>query len=182
MEENLYNVWFGLNDYLKSFVYKQVRDINLVDDIIQDVFIKVKLNVNKLDDKTKLTSWIFQITRNTINDYFRKKKYSFENISDYEVEDQELFQDETPELARCITPMIDALPLKYREAIRLVEIEGVSQKEMASNLNISYSAAKSRVQRGREKLKDLLLECCTIVSDKYGDIIEQQENSCSENC
>ncbi|MFK5856065.1 MAG: RNA polymerase sigma factor SigZ [Bacteroidota bacterium] len=182
MDQAILNVWIGLNDYLKNFIYKQVRDINIVDDIIQDVFIKVKLNISNLDDKTKLSSWIFQITRNTINDYFRKKQFVLENIIDFEIEDEILYQDETHELAQCINPMIDALPIKYQEAIRLTEIEGISQKALAEKLNISYSAAKSRVQRGRGKLKDLLLQCCSIVSDKYGTLVVQNEKSCSGNC
>jgi len=71
--------------------------------------------------------------------------------------------------------MIKTLPDKYRDALEMSEINGVSHKEIAEELNISYSGAKSRVQRGREKLKEVLLHCCEIKADKYGNIIEYHE-------
>ena len=46
----------------------------MTNDILQEVFLKIHLNLTKLKDQSKLSSWIYQITRNTINDYFRKHK------------------------------------------------------------------------------------------------------------
>ena len=53
-----------------------------------------------------------------------------------------------------------------------VDFEGMSQKEYADRLGISISGAKSRVQRAREKLKDLILKCCDYQFDKYGNVIK----------
>lgn len=64
-------------------------------------------------------------------------------------------------------PIISTLPDKYREALMLSDIKGVSQKEIAEQLNISYSGAKSRVQRGREMLKATYEKCCDISTDVY---------------
>ena len=65
---------------------------------------------------------------------------------------------------------------KYNEALYFTEIKGFSQKELAEKLNISYSGAKSRVQRGRILLKNLLTECCTFHVDAYGTIIDYEKN------
>jgi len=64
------------------------------------------------------------------------------------------------------------LPQKYLEALELYEFQGLSQKELSEKLGISYSGAKSRVQRGRKKLKYLLEGCCHIESDRYGNIVD----------
>ncbi len=90
---------------------------------------------------------------------------------DIEVEE---FSDETltSELTNYISLFINSLPEKYKQAIILADIENVSQKDIAKRLNISYSGAKSRVQRGRELLKSAYEECCTISADVYGDVID----------
>ncbi len=59
-------------------------------------------------------------------------------------------------------------------------MSNLSQKELAKRLNISHSGAKSRVQRGREKLKQLILECCALKSDVYGNLTG--EESCQGTC
>ncbi len=182
MEQKLNNVWIELNNHLKRFIFKQVKDSHIADDILQDVFLKVNSKIDTLKDDTKLSSWIFQITRNSVNDYFRSKKNLKTDNLNFDVSDIISTENETLKLSRCINPMIDALPEKYKEAVRLSEIEGLSQKDLANQLDISYSGAKSRVQRGREKLKALLLDCCSISADKYGNIIEQKEKSCSGKC
>jgi RNA polymerase sigma-70 factor (ECF subfamily) len=66
--------------------------------------------------------------------------------------------------------MIHSLPGPYREAILLTELEGLSQVELARRLNISVSGAKSRVQRGRQQLKEMLLDCCEFETDRRGRV------------
>jgi hypothetical protein len=72
------------------------------------------------------------------------------------------------ELLPCVAAMMDALPDAYREALRLTEYEGLSQKELSERLGISFSGAKSRVQRARAKLKQELLACCHFQFDQAG--------------
>ena len=69
------------------------------------------------------------------------------------------------ELSGCLRPMLSHLSTEYREAIRLVEIEGMTQKEAADKLGVSLPAMKSRVQRGRQQLLKMLDDCCTIELD-----------------
>jgi len=131
-----------------------------------------------------MASWIFQITRNKINDYYRKKKNELQkektnHIEPYIVDTE---YNEYDEFNQCVIPMINNLPHKYKEAVMLSEIEGLSQKEMAFKLNISYTGAKSRVQRGRKQLKELLVLCCAIKTDKYGNIIHAIDKNCSNKC
>jgi len=180
MNEEIINIWNDLNKALINFINQKIKNSEISKDVSQDVFVKVFLKLDTLKNKDKIIPWVYQITRNEINTYFRKLEFGEEQ----EVEDKLEILDKnlTPEFSKCIQPMIDNLPLKYQEAIKLTEIEGVSQKELAKTLDISYSGAKSRVQRGREMLKALLQDCCTISADKYGNITEYKQKNCVNNC
>jgi RNA polymerase sigma-70 factor (ECF subfamily) len=76
------------------------------------------------------------------------------------------------ELARCLRPMVERLPPPYREAVALVDLAGVPQTEAAAREGLSVSGMKSRVQRGRRALKDVLVECCPVHLDTGGRIVD----------
>lgn len=171
MEQQLENIWNAFAAKLKQFIVARVHDVTVSEDILQEVFLKVQQRLGQLEDAGKLQGWIYQITRNAIADYFRAQKPTAELAESIPA------LEETPEgipaeLACAFRGMVDALPEPYREAVVLADLEGLSQKELAERLSISYSGAKSRVQRGREKLKEALLECCRFQFDRRGNIIE----------
>jgi RNA polymerase sigma-70 factor (ECF subfamily) len=168
---NIEILWKELHTPLRGFILRRVKEENVTDDILQEVFIKMQLNIGKLRNPQKINAWIFQIARHAITDYYRQNKpvpvsgdHPTETLA---FEEQNLNQ----QLATWLPSAIELLPEKYRQAIYLTEIEGLSQKELAERLNISYSGAKSRVQRGREKLKDVILQCCEVQADGYGNIL-----------
>ena len=70
--------------------------------------------------------------------------------------------------------MVESLPDDYRQALLLTEYEGLTQRELAERLGLSVSGAKSRVQRAREKLKEMLLDCCHFEFDRLGRVIDYQ--------
>src|SRR5215203_4079688 len=74
------------------------------------------------------------------------------------------------EMARCISPMVRGLPDNYRRAIELTELEGMTQAAAAERLSLSVPGAKSRVQRGRARLRAMLLRCCEIETDRRGRV------------
>jgi RNA polymerase sigma-70 factor, ECF subfamily len=78
------------------------------------------------------------------------------------------------EISPCLRPMLNYLPEKYREAVRFADLEGMTQIELANRLGLSLSGAKSRVQRGREQLKALLMECCQFEFDCRGKVIDYE--------
>lgn len=170
---NMEGIWCEFQTPLKRFISLRVRDQSKVDDILQMVFMKIYEHITDLKEKQNLQSWIYQITRNTIIDYYRSIKPAEKLPSDFEISDTTTEEKNfTQEVVACLESTIQVLPEKYREALLLSEIQGLSQKELSKKLNIPYSTAKSRVQRGREELKKLLMGCCHIESDKYGNIID----------
>ena len=79
--------------------------------------------------------------------------------------------DARAEMAHCIAPMVRGLPDTYRRAVELTELEGMSQPAAAERLGLSVPGAKSRVQRGRARLRAMLLRCCQIETDRRGRVV-----------
>ncbi|MGG5773547.1 RNA polymerase sigma factor SigZ [Bacillus subtilis] len=166
------DLWDQFHQPLKTYISHRVNDQSIVDDLLQIVFMKIQVHLPNLIDEQKIDSWIYRITRNTIIDFYRTKKTS-EILPDVlHFNDSAEKENFTKEAAVCIRSTIKRLPEKYREALELTEFQGLSQKELSEKLGISYSGAKSRVQRGRGKLKQLLEGCCHIEADRYGNIVD----------
>ena len=123
---------------------------------------------------------MYRITRNLIVDYYRKKRDTaeFSDLAD-EIKTDNDEEEIINGLVLCLKNMIDSLPDKYKQAIMLTELGGLTQKELAQKLGMSISGAKSRVQRGRNMLREKFFECCKFQFDAYGNIVEYQhkENS-----
>ncbi len=170
------NIWLEYHEKLRNFISYRVSE-ETADDILQEVFIKIHSRIDSLKEGVKLESWLYQITRNTIIDHYRSKKPDEtlpEWIAQPQPEDEEIIRGE---LSVCLDPMIKDLPNKYKEAIRLSEIERKTQKEVAELGGISLSGAKSRVQRGRSLLKTILHECCEIEINQKNQLIDYQKRS-----
>ena len=141
---------------------------------MQDVFLKIHTHIDTLRTPDRLTSWIYQITRNAIADYYRAQRPTAELPETLPVADELVDDDVMRELSPCVAAMVAALPETYREALRLTEYQGLSQKALSERLGISFSGAKSRVQRARAKVKERLLDCCHFQFDRAGRIIDYQ--------
>lgn len=148
------------------------------DDILQEVFVKIHSNIGSLDDESKVRSWVFQIARNTVIDYYRKHKVRLEDIDDFQFAEDNAEATASDEIAAGLKEMVEALPEKYAQALLLVEFDGISQADLAEKLGISLSGAKSRIQRARIMLRDSLMRCCHFQFDRYGTIIESRPATC----
>lgn len=173
MDVSTNQVWEEFSNRLRQFILKRVQDEHDTDDILQDIFCKIHRNLNQLKDWDKLSAWVYQTARHAITDYYRRRKIVV-GIPEMNIglDDDNLAENANNEIIPCLNPMIDNLPEKYRQAISLIYVEGLTQKEMADKLGLSVSGAKSRVQRAREKLKEMLLECCHFEFDRIGNILE----------
>lgn len=182
---NTEEVWRSFYSPLRNFIIKRVKNDHDADDILQNVFMKIHANLDTLKDDQKLQSWIYQITRNCIIDYFRKEKFQMKTDlpDELPIDQVEEMNDAVKELSACIRPMIQGLSDKYKQALELTELGDCTQKELSDQLGISISGAKSRVQRGREKLKEILLSCCNFEFDRLGNIINYTSRGSSiTNC
>ncbi len=177
MSHHTEKIWTEFSNQLKQYILGRVADKSLADDILQDVFIKIHSRIETLKDDTKIKSWVYQITRNTIIDHYRGQKITVDIPKTF-AEFDEISQSNCHQhVSSGLKSMINELPEKYREALLLTEFQGLSQKELAQRLDMSVSGAKSRVQRARQKLKLMLLECCHFEFDRYGTILDYHRRS-----
>ena len=178
------NIWEQLHNGLRAFIAKRVGNEAETEDLLQEVFLRVHRHAQTLQEPERMVSWVFQITRNAIIDHYRSAERQRELPVGLATEIEEskqavvIEEDESEakyELSNCLRPMIDRLSADYREAIKLVELEGLTNQEAASKLGLSVPGMKSRVQRGRQQLRKMLDECCLIELDRRRGVVEFEE-------
>jgi RNA polymerase sigma-70 factor (ECF subfamily) len=173
-------VWQEYHSRLRAFIKSKIADDMATDDILQNVFLKIHGGLTSLKDKTKMQSWLYRIARNATMDFYRSKKPAAEFPEWLPHPENDPGEKVMQELSDCLQPMIQKLPEIYREAVVLSEIQGLTLKEVAQVQGTSLSGAKSRVQRGRAQLKEMLAECCRLEFDHGGRLYdyERKGKSC----
>ena len=183
MNATLEHIWHEFAEKLGRFIRARVSDPATAEDLLQDVFVKIQKQLGQLRDLAKLESWIYLIARNAIIDHYRTRKETVE-VPEMLPDEPDVNDGEIQELKASFRRMIYSLPDPYREAVVLTELDGLTQQELATRLGISLSGAKSRVQRGRAQLKQMLDECCTFEFDRRGKVIgcEPREKAGCKEC
>ncbi len=176
MKLELNAIWVDLNEELYQFILGRIKDEQIAKDIHQEIFLKSQNKIHQLQHTSRITSWIYQITRNTIIDFYRKE--SSKNISIEHIEIPENVAEcfDYAKLTNCINTKINSLSAQHKEAIILTSFKNYSQKELANYLKISYSGAKSRVQKAREILKEKILSCPNVEADSSGTLLDFENN------
>lgn len=179
--------WHELRARLGRFVGRRIGNPADAEDVVQDVFVRMQRNIESLSSTSRLDAWAFRITRNAIADYYRASEHRAapgktpNELAADSIEDGEPSADARAEMAYCIAPMVRQLPQNYRQAIELTELEGMTQTAAAEQLGLSVPGMKSRVQRGRARLRAMLLRCCEIETDRRGRVIAFEQRA-GESC
>lgn len=174
--------WETTRAKLVAFVARRVENNDVAEDIVQDV-----LERYHRADRTQVANsqqWLYRAARNAIIDHYRRRKpqAGIDEVAGDLVAPEEI--EEVPvaeqELAQCLRPLVDALPDKYRDAVTLVDLDGYTNERAAELRGLSVSGMKSRVQRGRIQLADVLHDCCVFETDRRGSVIDYtpREPSC----
>jgi RNA polymerase sigma-70 factor (ECF subfamily) len=167
--------WTDLRTQLRPFVARRVDAPADVDDVLQEIFLRMQKGLAELRDEERFGPWVFRVARSAIADHRRRtlRHRPGEEGSHHEADIFSAGSEENPveqELATHVTPFVAALPSPYREALTLTELEGLTQKDAAAMLGVSLSTMKSRVQRGRVRLRELFEACCEIALDARGHV------------
>jgi len=176
--KNIKDLWLQLHAKLKAFILNKVRDEAAAEDLLQEIFIRIHTRIDTLQNDSKIQAWIYQITRNLISDYFIKIKKEKQQLPDPDTEEQDSSTEYMAEALRDMANMMDDLPPEYCEALCLTELGGMSQKLYAEKIGISYSGAKSRVQRAKIMMRNMLMKCCHYQFDKYGTVFDIHPKNC----
>jgi RNA polymerase sigma-70 factor, ECF subfamily len=166
MENKVTEIWKNFDTQLKRLICTKMNNRNECLDVLQDVYVKVIHNIDKIASVENIPAYLNTIANNAVADHFRKQSKKIvlnaENVDKLVIIDEVGINGHRHEDAciACIEPGIDMLPKKYKDAFVMSELQGMPQKEVAEKLGISLSGAKSRVQRAREKLREEVLKCC----------------------
>lgn len=167
---NPFQTWEQHSNKLKAFICNKVNGDDACYDILHDVFLKVTENEERIRLMEQPASYVIKMAQNAVIDYYRLKNKAAQHLKTQCTQNAEPVSEY--QLADCcLQSFIKALPPLYSEALILTELDGLSQKDLAEKLGISYTGAKSRVQRARKMLKNAILSCCPYQFDKYGNII-----------
>ncbi len=138
-----------------QFAYRYLNgQRELAEDVTQDVFIKLYEMAPRYEPKAKVSTLLFQMTRNAcLNQLRQKTPVSLDavvDVSDGKIQhDQSMLQDEQ---AQAVREAIDRLPENQRTAILLRQYENLSYEEIAASLGVSDKAVKSLLNRAKENL------------------------------
>ncbi|MCF2876526.1 MULTISPECIES: sigma-70 family RNA polymerase sigma factor [unclassified Tenacibaculum] len=165
---NLNEVIQEFYNFLKAYVLGKVKNKQVAEDIVQEVMIKLVEAHHKSPQVDNIKAWLFQVSRNTIFDYFKKHNIEANFDNDWKIESDDSNENSKVIVADYIIPMIEMLPSTYAVALKMSDIDNIPQKNIATKLGLGLSATKMRIQRARIKLKELFIECCDIEYDKNG--------------
>jgi RNA polymerase sigma-70 factor (ECF subfamily) len=189
-------LWKAFHQQLLFFVRKRVTSTEDAEDLVQEVFARIHENAHRLSELESVSGWVYRIARNVVVDYHRRRTAADRATAamseaaaavDARSAERAPNGDSEPsrpaeELVRCLRPLLERLPERYRTALELIELGGLTQKQAAQRMGVSLSGCKSRVGRGRTRLKGLLLDCCHVQLDRRGGIIGYQRKASRRAC
>ncbi len=180
-------VWAEFAVPLRAFVARRVPPGIDPDDVVQEVFLRVVRHLPSLREAERIEGWLYQIARNAMRDAFRARRRRDARTTPLEGEVAAAAFDEDvraaeAELAPCLAPMVARLPEPYRSALELTSLQGLTQTAAAGRAGISVSGMKSRVQRGRSQLRQMLLRCCQVEVDARGGVADYRHLRGATGC
>jgi len=165
-------IWTHLSTDLRQFIRRRVSDDHAADDLLQETFMRIHRNLGTLHDADRLAAWVYQIARNVIHDHHRQARGTVALPDDPVDERNDGVSQPCCRGDGWLDEIIRSVPEGYRQAVQLAEINGLTQQEVAHQLGITLSGAKSRVQRGRRLLREVFDECCTFQFDHAGRLMD----------
>lgn len=160
---------------IRPFVARRVPPDD-VDDVLQEILLRVHEGGDVIDDETHFAKWIQRIAGSVVVDHHRRRQRRERKHETFAAEQLPMGTDEDAdafaELSTFVAVFVEMLPSPYREALTLTEIEGLTMREAAEREGVSESGMKSRAQRGRRLLRELFEACCEIALDIRGRVVE----------
>jgi RNA polymerase sigma-70 factor (ECF subfamily) len=170
MNADTHALFTQFREQLRGFVRRRVASDADADDVTQDVL--TRLVQHGPPTSGSVHAWLYTVARNVIIDRSRTRRDPV-NLDVTELPEPSPATDGAErELARCLRPMMASLSADDRAVLERVDLDGESQTDLARELGLSMSGAKSRVQRARQRLRAALEGCCAIALDTRGAPID----------
>ncbi len=166
------SAWQAHEGELLGFLRHQLHDCHAAEDLLQDVFVKAMRQGEGFCSLDSPRAWLFQVARNALIDRARGIK-SHVSLDESGLE----FAASVPEatapvdaLASCVSRVLDELPPDDAAIIRACDLEGQTQRGFAEQYGLSLPAAKSRLLRARQRMRDQLSTACHVRFDTDGSV------------
>ncbi len=156
--------WTEFGDRLRTWLERRVAQPADAEDLTQQVFLRLAAKPPAVETNESLGAWLWRVARNALVDHYRRRALRRVDTLDDDVPAE---QGEAPHasLVRCLRPMLRGLPPIYGAAVLEADLEGRRHADLAAEAGVSVSAMKSRVQRGRRMLHNLLRDCCGVTTE-----------------
>lgn len=153
MKIEVIDIWKEHKDHIHNYVAQKV-EASIVEDLVQDVFAELCESYSKNKEIRNPRNWLFQVSRNLISDHYQEKIKTAEN-------EQTFISLPVEEYKNCLCDIaeesiLQLLPNEYALPLILSDIKNIPQKEIAAELGLNYTNTKSRIQRARKKLKEVI--------------------------
>ena len=162
--EEIYNTYYKK---IYSFVMRKISDIDITEDLVSDIFLKVAANLDRFDpNKACISTWLYTIANNTVLDYYRTRKV-YEPIPDEngseglmpealvdtkDIESEIIANEELEELAKAL----EHISVRSRDVIVLHYYADMTLKDVAQQMGMSYANIKIVHKKALQELRDAL--------------------------
>jgi RNA polymerase sigma-70 factor (ECF subfamily) len=154
---------------LLRYLQRLVGDRSTADDLLQDTLLKIARALPGFEGRSSIKTWAFTIATRVATDHLRRPQSRARMVDIDETthlfdaeSDQKLVIDE---MSSCMREVIDSLPEDYRTALVLHDLEGQTAAQVAEIVGCSLAAAKIRIHRSRQRLKQALEKECRFYRD-----------------
>ncbi|MCU7960254.1 MAG: sigma-70 family RNA polymerase sigma factor [gamma proteobacterium symbiont of Bathyaustriella thionipta] len=160
--------WKNHEAELRGYLTRRLDDPRLAEDLLQDTFVKALAQGAGFCSLENPRAWLFRVTRNQLVDHLRRQPQLVDLHTELAAHEPEITTLET--LSACLPRALSRLQQEDREAISCCDLEGMRQADYAQQKGMALSAAKSRVQRARKRLKQALKTVCKVQFDEQGNV------------
>jgi RNA polymerase sigma-70 factor, ECF subfamily len=153
---------------LRGWLRHRTNNAALADDLLQDLFLKALRQGTRFCDIQNARAWLFEVARNLLADHMRVAHNMVELPANLVAQVQDV--DTVDTLTACLPRVLSELAPEDREAIELCDLQGMAQADFARFKGLNMSAAKSRVQRARIRLRAQMSHACQVKLDEVGRV------------
>jgi len=176
-------VWLAMRKQLAGFFRRRVADEHTVEDLVSETFLRVHAALDSVQDEDRIDAWVWRIARGVLVDHRRRaRSEELESPEGVEQQDGEAANFNAEVNSWLAEYLAKQLPEEQREAVELSDVQGLTQPAIAQRLGLSLTATKSRVQRGRQRLRELVASCCHLEFDSHENVVGYRRRSSGTCC
>ena len=166
----LTSAWTLHEPELRGWARHRLGSAEDAEDLLQDLFLKALRQGERFCSVHNARAWLFEVARNTLADRLRVARDTVELPEDLSERVEEA--DTVDSLTACLPRVLSELDGEDREAIQLCDLQGMPQAEFAKLKGLGLSAAKSRLQRARLRMKQQMTLVCQVQVDPQGHVLD----------